>query len=153
MKKHKSKLRTTVLPLHLDTDSLAEAIVRKILDEVMPLLAGKASLERSGPKGESIEEAAASLGISRWTLRGEISAGRLRATRIGRRVVILHEAKEAWLAAQPVSASIKRAGVTTGPKSDCSNSTTTNNNGATKAGNHTVVGDLTIAEDGRRNVP
>jgi excisionase family DNA binding protein len=37
---------------------------------------------------KSVEEAAELLGISKWTVRGYIKAGKLRAVRLGRRVLV-----------------------------------------------------------------
>lgn len=45
----------------------------------------------------SYAEAAALLGVSRWTLRRAVRRKQLRATRLGRRVVFLERNLAAWL--------------------------------------------------------
>lgn len=47
----------------------------------------------------SVDEARARVGISRNSIYKEISAGRLKVTKIGRRSIILADDLRAWLAA------------------------------------------------------
>lgn len=49
----------------------------------------------------SIAEVAERHGVSKQFIRNEITAGRLRAKRLGRRVVILLAAEKEWLEAAP----------------------------------------------------
>jgi len=47
---------------------------------------------------KSVEEAASLLGISKWTVRGYIKAGKLRPVRLGRRVLVEESELEQFVA-------------------------------------------------------
>jgi excisionase family DNA binding protein len=53
------------------------------------------------PRAFSIPEFCRRYGIGRTNAYQEITAGRLRALKVGRRTLITHDAAEAWLAALP----------------------------------------------------
>jgi excisionase family DNA binding protein len=57
---------------------------------------------RLGCAGMSIEEAARFLGIGRSLTYAEIKSGRLKARKVGRRTIILHEDAERYLRSLPV---------------------------------------------------
>jgi len=52
---------------------------------------------------KSVEQAAGLLGISKWTVRGYIKAGKLRPVRLGRRVHLEEEELERFVAPRRVA--------------------------------------------------
>ena len=57
---------------------------------------GKASLNVDEKEALSVEEMCDLHGLSKPTLYGEINSGRLRAVKVGRRTLILKEARADW---------------------------------------------------------
>lgn len=55
----------------------------------------------TGPLARSVQEAAYEVGISRSMLYREISAGRLRSRKVGRRTIVLDADLTEWLEALP----------------------------------------------------
>jgi excisionase family DNA binding protein len=56
-----------------------------------------------GKLSYSIIEASAALGVGVTNIRREIKAGRIRATRIGRKYIVSRAALEAWLDREPAA--------------------------------------------------
>jgi hypothetical protein len=90
-----------IVQVELNTDKLADAIVKKLA----PFLIGKAKADRDVVFGESLDEACASLGISRTKAKVEIKEGRLKALKAGKKIIITPRAKSDWLASLPASSS------------------------------------------------
>jgi excisionase family DNA binding protein len=91
--------RRSILQVELDTDKLVDAIVTKLA----PLLTGKAAAERTTETAEGLDEFCESVGVSRTKAREEIREGRLRAVKLGRKVLIPTAEKARWLASLPAS--------------------------------------------------
>jgi excisionase family DNA binding protein len=62
---------------------------------------GNQSPEPAPPRAFSVTEFCGRYGIGRTNAYQEISAGRLRALKVGRRTLITQEAAETWLASLP----------------------------------------------------
>jgi len=58
----------------------------------------------TAPIGVSVKQAASITSLSQWTIRNEVSAGRIPARQIGSRVVIDYAGLVAWIESHPVAA-------------------------------------------------
>jgi hypothetical protein len=119
----KSK-RRPVFQFEIDEERLVDAIARKVIAALTPVLTGKAAAERDSETAQGLNEFCTSIGISLTMARRQIAAGKLEARKIGDRVIITADAKRRYLAALPLKKmkTKERAATTDGPKVENSNS-------------------------------